>query len=77
MSNGFDNIFKSSFITKATKFIHFAIKEPGYKQLEDFNNGSPTGFGIIKSTIVNGVRWNSARVFLTPIIHVGHSNTNK
>ncbi|XP_075217854.1 glucose dehydrogenase [FAD, quinone]-like [Lycorma delicatula] len=61
-SDGFDHTFD-----KVADLFYSAIDELGFRKSHDLNNGSPNGYGPVQTTIGNGVRWNAARAFLTPV----------
>ncbi|KDR06741.1 hypothetical protein L798_03735, partial [Zootermopsis nevadensis] len=43
-----------------------AVKEAGYKQLNDINGPSQLGFAHLHGTLINGTRCNTAKAFLNP-----------
>ncbi|XP_067015181.2 glucose dehydrogenase [FAD, quinone] [Anabrus simplex] len=51
----------------AKEIILKAIKELGYKHLEDINIAEPIGFGDAPATIRRGKRCSAAKAYLTPI----------
>ncbi|XP_075233791.1 glucose dehydrogenase [FAD, quinone]-like [Lycorma delicatula] len=52
---------------KVADLIFEAAKEMGQNVIDDVNGGFPMGYSNCQGTIENGVRWSTARAFLSPI----------